>query len=460
MIVLGIITLIAYAVLYGIINAPIPGFLKAILGIGEMVIVGIFISKRLNINGEWGLMLLRSQKGLEIIESLAKRFSRVATYLADCNVVLAYGLLSFFLMRKHVRLSTVIGGFAALGIIMYVIAPFVAPVLQSVLGFDSQAAPQGQSEGITIPYLFYIYLALLLCGGLFLILLLGMWIYGAMVISALISTFIYGTKAIQNTQPGGTFLLPGINLPLFEGIAALAIILVVHESAHAILARIGKIPVKSSGLVLFGVIPIGAFVEPDEVELKKAPAIPQSRVIIAGTAANFLTCIVLFACWFVMFSTTQDFRDTGLLVLPAQGSSLEAGTVIYSVNGIQTLTIAELADAKKSIGANQTITIATDTGNRELKTDSNGRIGVSITSIGKNTVATKFTVPFLGFIYTLLGLAFVLNFIIGSINLLPLPFFDGYRMLEINLKHKRVLSAIMYLTLVAFIMNFVPWLFR
>lgn len=460
MIILGIITLISYAVLYGIINAPVPGFLKALLGIGEMVIVGIFISKRLNITGEWGLMLLRSQKGLEIINLLAKRFSGLATYLADCNVVLSYGLLSFFLMRKHVRLSTIIGGFVALAVIIYVIAPFVAPVLQSVLGFDSQAVPQGQSEATKIPYLFYVYLALLLCGGLFLILLLGMWIYGAMVISALISTFIYGTKAIQNTQPGGTFLLPGINLPLFEGIAALAIILVVHESAHAILARIGKIPVKSSGLVLFGVIPIGAFVEPDEVELKKAPSVPQSRVIIAGTAANFLTCIVLFGLWFVVFSTTQGFRDTGLLVTPAQGSTLEAGTVIYGVNGLQTTNLSDLAQVKNTIGANESIILSTDAGNRELVTDKDGRIGVLLVPVGKNTVVAKFKVPFLGSVYTLLGLAFVLNFIIGSINLLPLPFFDGYRMLEINLRHKRVLSAIMYLTLVSFIMNFVPWLFR
>jgi Zn-dependent protease len=60
---------------------------------------------------------------------------------------------------------------------------------------------------------------------------------------------------------------------------------------------------------------------------------------------------------------------------------------------------------------------------------------------------------------TILGLTFALNFVIGTVNILPLPFFDGYRLLELNVKNKMVVKAVMSLVLVAFLVNLLPNLF-
>ena len=59
-----------------------------------------------------------------------------------------------------------------------------------------------------------------------------------------------------------------------------------------------------------------------------------------------------------------------------------------------------------------------------------------------------------------LGLTFALNFVIGTVNLLPLPFFDGYRTLEINIENKHIVKGLMAITLAAFLVNFLPWLFK
>jgi membrane-associated protease RseP (regulator of RpoE activity) len=88
--------------------------------------------------------------------------------------------------------------------------------------------------------------------------------------------------------------LPGINpiIPVGYGIVALIITIVVHELSHGILARVAKVSLKSLGL-LFLIIPLGAFVEPDEEELKKVEKLKRCRIFAAGPAMNI---IVAFIC--------------------------------------------------------------------------------------------------------------------------------------------------------------------
>ena len=61
----------------------------------------------------------------------------------------------------------------------------------------------------------------------------------------------------------------------------------VHEYAHGILTVAGKIKLASMGLLLF-VIPIGAFVEPDDKDLKASSRNRRARVYAAGPATNML----------------------------------------------------------------------------------------------------------------------------------------------------------------------------
>ncbi len=134
--------------------------------------------------------------------------------------------------------------------------------------------------------------------------------------------------------PQNIFLIPGVNeyIPLVWGAIGLAVTLVVHELAHAILCRVEGIDVKSMGLLTL-IVPIGGFAEPDEEQLfgKKqsdrsdvgstgigsgydqavcdvpketpvrvggAPRPARMRILAAGVMVNFVVAAILFLLLF------------------------------------------------------------------------------------------------------------------------------------------------------------------
>ncbi|MEA1895938.1 MAG: site-2 protease family protein [Euryarchaeota archaeon] len=89
--------------------------------------------------------------------------------------------------------------------------------------------------------------------------------------------------------PQNIFLIPGLNdyIPLVWGAIGLMVTLVVHELAHAVLCRTEGVSVKSMGVLLLGIVPIGGFAEPDDEELfgkKKGP--DPAGAQDAGTGSN------------------------------------------------------------------------------------------------------------------------------------------------------------------------------
>lgn len=391
---LSALVVLSLAVFWGILNLElvlaqlgmpgisIPGVWKFGLSVLEMVIVSQLMIRRFKMSGEMGFVLLRSKHGLQIINRLSKN-QQLWKFFSDAGTTVAYGLSSVFIMRKNTSIGSVFAGLIILAVLMTFIAPNVFPFLRDVLDIGLVEKTSEQISPVSGGLFSVIALALLLVGGLFIILFSSIVLYGLVILSALASTLISGTTAIADTAPGGTFLLPGINLPFFEGIAALVIILAVHEVAHAILSRIAKVPVLSSGIVLFGIIPIGAFVEPDEKKLAKTEKVAQTRVLIAGSTSNLMFSIIFF---FLFLGYSMLLNEVDLSAIPyASGAAY--------------------------------------------------------------------------FIYLVLGMAFALNFIVGTVNLLPLPLFDGYRALDINVDNKHIMKGIMIITLVAFLANFLPWLF-
>lgn len=89
--------------------------------------------------------------------------------------------------------------------------------------------------------------------------------------------------------------LPGLNpaIPIGYGVAALAISVVIHEMFHGIVARKHGIKVSSVG-VLFLVVPMGAFVEPDEEEIQKVDPVKRRRLIAAGPGINIVLAAITF----------------------------------------------------------------------------------------------------------------------------------------------------------------------
>ncbi len=85
-----------------------------------------------------------------------------------------------------------------------------------------------------------------------------------------------GSPAVDRRSTARNVLvIPGVNdfLPLSAtpGIVfGLLVGLVVHEGGHGLLCRVEDIDIESMGVVMLAIIPIGAFVEPDQESNKDA----------------------------------------------------------------------------------------------------------------------------------------------------------------------------------------------
>ncbi|WP_136589620.1 site-2 protease family protein [Salinigranum halophilum] len=107
----------------------------------------------------------------------------------------------------------------------------------------------------------------------------------------------------QVNQPQNFLVIPGVNdfLPLSvapEIVFGLLVGLVVHEGGHGLLCRVENIDIESMGLVFLTLIPVGAFVEPDEESQRAADRGGRTRMFAAGVTNNFAITIVAFALLF------------------------------------------------------------------------------------------------------------------------------------------------------------------
>jgi membrane-associated protease RseP (regulator of RpoE activity) len=147
-------------------------------------------------------------------------------------------------------------------------------------------------------------------------------------------------------------LIPGINpyLPIAYGWIGIVVAIIVHEFSHGILASRLGFKVKSSGILLLLGIPVGAFVEVDEQQLKEASLRNSARVLAAGPGANITVAVACLLALLVLVSGLSPSLD-GLYVskveegMPAQQAGISEGDVILSVNGVQALTVDVLKQA-------------------------------------------------------------------------------------------------------------------
>ena len=189
-----------------------------------------------------------------------------------------------------------------------------------------------------------------------------------LMIFLLLST-LPGVFAVKNTivssNPEIIVGLPGLNpiIPLGFGIIAFVIAIIVHEFSHGILSVSQNINVKSLG-ILYLIIPIGAFVEPDEEALKEAGAKKRMRVFAAGPTANIATAFIFLATATLLFSTMVQPAADGIGVYAvvedspaADDLGLRPGMIITSINGSKTRSIQDFMDAMDKTHANQTVEI-------------------------------------------------------------------------------------------------------
>ena len=472
--VAGGLVILSFLLFVYIYLAPIEhAVLKFLFAVVVLGLTGYTLQRLYDLSGGYGLILLKTRKGLDLIDKLANSNRDVWTLFADIGLVWGFGLSGAYLLHKRLMLkknkhlyrrfyTAVFVGLGLLLLTAVMIAPVVYGLAVSIVtGINMGKATQTMA-GLRTPWYRMLSMAALISGGYTGLLFLGLIVYSGLVVSNVVNVLIFGATPIE---PSGTLLLPGINLPLWEGLIALVILLIVHESAHGILSRIAKVRIDSAGIALFGFIPVGAFVDPDEKMLFKKPVLDQIRVMIAGSTANLFTMLISFIMLIIFLFLTQPYREEGVFVISGQG--IPPGTRIMSLEyGSQKIDLynyyIEHGTFSGLVPPNETVKLITDKGVYSITSDDSGRLGLNLNIVSSTGVLARYTKDYgwLEFIYRVLGLSVVLNFMVGIVNLLPLPGFDGYRILELNIKNKSVVKMISYLVLACFLLNFLPWLFK
>ncbi len=240
--------------------------------------------------------------------------------------------------------------------------------------------------------------------------------------------------SIKDGEIGLGFLgYEGIFIPIWYGIIALIILLTSHEISHGILSYVHKINLKSTGLLTFGIIPIGAFVEPDEDAMKKSEGYKRMQIYVMGSFANFVVAMTGVLLLTLLVSAAYS-PDNGMLVgsvmnnSPAYYANLSEGMTIYKINNENPW------KQLQNLSQNKTLNLETNKGNRTLTTTQHPNIE------GRGYIGITYSVPinkglenfenFIRILTELLGWIILLNFLVGITNLMPISPFDGGKMIE------------------------------
>jgi len=296
------------------------------------------------------------------------------------------------------------------------------------------------------------------------------------------------------TQPGLQIALPipssqtsvgpgFIGIPFWIWIITVAIILIPHEAFHGVIARAQKIRLKSVGLLLLAIFP-GAFVEPDEKQVKKSKLFTKLRIFAAGTFINLSIgiLVMILAQYFIWSPNINGIVVTSVnQTSPAGYAGIQPGTIIESIGNHKTtmgfsdysflvLTLSNstsenitnvlssfiIFNRLSNYKPGDVVTLETSSGNYSLKLGEHPQIkgfpyiGISSTLNVKYPSLFLFTLPLLGMIASL-------SIFVGIFNILPLYPLDGGLMVEAiaekyaKKKSKKIVRAIAYIIIIILI---------
>ncbi|MGI5937835.1 MULTISPECIES: site-2 protease family protein [Methanoculleus] len=177
---------------------------------------------------------------------------------------------------------------------------------------------------------------------------------------------------VQTPEPTGIYdprnilAIPGVNeaIPITAAvIIGLLFTMVIHEFGHAILARVEDMRVRSMGL-LVAVVPIGAFVEPDEEDVDAAKGMPKIRMFGAGITNNIVIGLACFAAMFLLVGMATPLPVPLVQGVyqgfPAAEAGLPGYSVITSINGIPVTTQEDVAAIMDGTRPGETVTLTAE----------------------------------------------------------------------------------------------------
>jgi len=265
-----------------------------------------------------------------------------------------------------------------------------------------------------------------------------------------------------------TILIPGVTITSPEIIAyfliSLPVILVVHEGAHGLLAKLEGLRIKAAGVGLAFIFPLG-FVEPDEQEFQRASMGVKLRIVAAGCAANIALALALTPLVLGLATSTSQpsiapilpeglrdglFRPKGVLVLDlnrsmgAGAAGVMPGDVLTSINGHQVLSSGELISTLRALhlrpgqqvqlsfirlGRNYSLTMAAAA---DPMNSSRGVLGLyRFADYYEPLLYTLYLPPYYA---GLLFWVWFLSLMVGLFNMLPLKPLDGHALISAPLQ--------------------------
>ncbi|MDE1846991.1 MAG: site-2 protease family protein [Candidatus Micrarchaeota archaeon] len=444
-------------------------WLAAIVTLALMSVVMIKINRFRNL---FIFYLIGGKRGISFIESLSEISPRFWIAMADWGFVVSFGLLSLLFKRQVSKRMLAFGIVSSLLILNVVLPASISalnflniPQITSKIAFTGAqtSAPAITPTFVGVNLLtaacgFSVFITLALVGSAVSIL------YGIAVFLISVSSHVPNYGAISSQIPGIIPLIPGITLPLAAGIVAIAIMLIVHEFSHGVLARIAKVKVKEVGLLVLGFIPMGAYVEPDEAQMRKLPKEMQNRILVAGVASNILLGVISFALLMLVVGyVLPHFISTSLSIsylVPNSPAAnvIPVGAQVLYWNNIKITNSSSLLAIQHSEKPLSTVSLVTNKGNYSVISNSTGKIGVGLSEI-TGPIKGSIESSAVYFIYIVLSLSLLLNLLAGIVNLLPAPSLDGWQIYNLRIKNKRITRVLALLVFLSLLVNVLPWLY-
>lgn len=252
-----------------------------------------------------------------------------------------------------------------------------------------------------------------------------------------------GAAAILPSLSGETTLQSGASfIPIEYWVISIAIIMVVHEASHGIIARLEGFEINSVGWIVLGIIP-GAFVEPKGEKMmpeqgeKEGDAMglwdqgnykQRLKVLSAGSFANYATALVLLL---LSIGVTAAVVSPGIMYTaqqdhPAAEAGMTSGT-LTAVNGIDIESIEDVEEALEGVEPGDTVTVESTEREEVFEFEAGQREGFEGGYLGLEfrNVSSGWA-WFIG----LLQMAALLNLLIGMFNMLPAKPLDGGQIVD------------------------------
>lgn len=406
-----------------------PNMTSLVILLGLILIVFLFDRKKFRREGI--MFLRRTERGLEFIDSFAKKHPTALHIFGNLGIIFSFGAAASLYLSKDDKNG--VFGKASKALVSFIILFLLA---------FYWLMPANENN----PNSSYIYAFVIAAFGA-----------SGMIISQLFEGFL-SIISRTTTQAPLQFVLPieapgapVVSVPIDFWLISIFVILVVHEFAHAFVARAEKIRVKSLGYGFMAAIPLG-FAELDDEQLKTTESLKKSRIYSAGSFSNTITAIaaVLLVLAFgiaasaIYYPSGVHYAET-LQDTPAYNLLPKEG-IITEINGKSILSVPDISKALENISAGGKITLLIGGKNYELKTIENpgnkSRPFIGVSKL-ENAVSPKkqYEAYFGGsafkaimYLVALLKWIFLLNLGVGLANLLPLKPLDGGFILEEILK--------------------------